>query len=98
MGVGTGVVTVQAGDELFVVGKITDIFGDEWDFCGVFSDKEKAEAVCTTDKHFVAPARLDDLSLVDRPDGSQWPGGYFPKIGNVLDDIPALPTAGSKPE
>lgn len=70
--------TVTDGDTLWVVGKITDIFGNEWDFLGVFSDQKVAESLCETDKHFVAPAKLNDLTFVNKPDFSQWEGGYFP--------------------
>jgi hypothetical protein len=69
---------IKSGDTLWVVGKITDLFGAEWDFGGVFTDQKVAESLCVTDKHFVAPVQLDDVDFINLPDGSQWKGGYFP--------------------
>lgn len=67
---------IDSEQQLWVVGKITDIFGDAWDFIGVFDSEDKARQQCLTSKHFVGSVLLNQ-NFNDLPDGSQWPGGYF---------------------
>lgn len=72
--------------KLWVVGKITNVLSDGWDFIGVFSDEALAMGainnVCAKladddkNKYFVAPAQLDKATVC--ADGSDWEGGYFP--------------------
>ncbi len=72
--------------KLWIVGKITNVLNDGWDFIGVFSDEPLALnaviTVCTNladedrNKYFIAPAKLNEPHKCD--DGSDWEGGYFP--------------------
>ena len=49
--------------------------GLAWEFCGVFDSKEKAEAACVSDMHFIGPAKLNEMIL----DSEDWPGAFYPK-------------------
>jgi hypothetical protein len=72
--------------KLWIVGKITNVLNDGWDFIGVFSDEPLAlsavSCVCTSltdedkSKYFIAPAKLNEPKVC--ADGSDWEGGYFP--------------------
>lgn len=46
-----------------------------WDFQGVFSSQELAEAACKTSYYFVVPVNLDEQLPHDSVD---WPGLYHP--------------------
>lgn len=75
---------IGVGSRFWVVGKVTNVLSDGWDFIGVFSDESLAlgsiDVACKNpdDKgcYFVAPTNLNEPHLC--PDGSDWQGGYFP--------------------
>jgi len=64
---------------LWLVGQYRGGTGDgniAWDFQGVFSSQEEAEAACRSADYFVAPATLG----AQLPDATcPWPGVYYPK-------------------
>ena len=76
----------MSNSKLWIVGKITNVLNDGWDFIGVFSDEPLAlnavSTVCTNladedkGKYFIAPAKLNEPKVC--ADGSDWEGGYFP--------------------
>jgi len=73
-------------NNFWIVGKITNVLNDGWDFIGVFSDEPLAlnavNLVCANladedrSKYFIAPAKLNEPKIC--ADGSDWEGGYFP--------------------
>lgn len=64
--------------KLWVVGKTVETrpFGSCWFFCGVFSSQPAAVACCTDERHFAAPATLDQPLPNETVN---WPGLYYPK-------------------
>lgn len=76
----------MSNTKLWVVGKITNVLNDGWDFIGVFSDETLAlNAIGTVsskladsnkDDYFIAPSNLDQPHIC--ADSSDWKGGYFP--------------------
>lgn len=71
-------------NEIFVVGQLFEEEGKQWEFQGVFSTKELAEAACRDWTYFVGSAVLDQ----ELPHGTteEWPGAYFP-ISRLYDDL-----------
>ncbi|AOW76004.1 hypothetical protein A3Q34_03505 [Colwellia sp. PAMC 20917] len=78
---------VGVNDKLWIVGKVTNVLSDSWDFIGVFSNESLALDsidVCLVGmgthedrgRYFIAPASLDKAIVC--ADGSDWDGGYFP--------------------
>jgi hypothetical protein len=59
---------------LWIVGENTR---EDWEFVGVFSSQEKAEAACTNPNCWIGPAVLDEDSG-DSSKSVDWPGVYFP--------------------
>ena len=60
-------------ESLWIVGREFDY--NAWEFCGVFSTKQKALDACATREHFIGPATLDERL----PDMRiTWPGAYYP--------------------
>lgn len=72
--------TLTEGDTVWAHGVITDIISGNWSLMGIYSDEKVAASKCKGDRDFVAPAKLDDTSLADKPDLSDWEGGYFPTL------------------
>lgn len=64
--------------KLWVVGKTVDRHWS-WEILGVFSSKEKAVAACSTARHFVGPAEIDN----PMPDGKPWPGVWHPLAAKI---------------
>lgn len=63
---------------LYVVGKGLAQGTDEWEFVGVFSTRQLAEAACRNRMYFVGPAELDtDYNDYD-PTHIEWPDSYIP--------------------
>tara|TARA_R110001583_G_scaffold170237_1_gene323636 strand:+ start:6633 stop:6869 length:237 start_codon:yes stop_codon:yes gene_type:complete len=72
--------------KLWIVGKITNVLNDGWDFIGVFSDESLAlsaiNKVCfelsdkEKNKYFIAPAQLDEAFIC--ANGTEWKNGHFP--------------------
>ncbi len=46
-----------------------------WEFCGVFNSESTAVAECVTDRHFVAPIKLNERPPLE---SEPWPGCYYP--------------------
>lgn len=61
--------------KLWVVGKTINATGTEWEFCGVFDSKVKAEDICKTEDHFVGPV---DLNFAVPDPTVAWPKAYYP--------------------
>lgn len=59
---------------LWIVGKAIAPSG--WEFCGVFSSKEKADAACISKAYFIGPATLNE-AISDVTE--EWVGSYFPR-------------------
>ena len=73
----------KAPNRVFIVGKVfpdppgTPPEGPRvWEFMGVFISEDLAVAACTTPRHFVGPALLNER-IRDEP--IPWPGGWYPK-------------------
>jgi len=76
----------MSNTKLWIVGKITNVLNDGWDFIGVFSDEALALNAINNvysnfvddekGKYFIAPAKLNEPHVC--ADGSDWKGGYFP--------------------
>lgn len=49
--------------------------GDTLEFCGIFSDEEKARQAATSRQHIIGPAVIDRV-LPDAP--VEWVGAYYP--------------------
>ena len=62
---------------LWVVGKVFNKAGTKWEFCGVFDDKEKAEAACHGNNYFIGPIALNQELPLETID---WPGAWYPKV------------------
>lgn len=65
-------------DKLWIVGKISQDGGD-WEFCGVFNEKELALKFCSSENHFLGRAILNEI-LPDEP--QLWYDSYYPKLLN----------------
>jgi|WetSurSiteA1Bulk_404760.scaffolds.fasta_scaffold00522_14 hypothetical protein len=70
--------------ELFVVGKINRENYLEWEFMGVFDEREKAEEHCLDDRYFVGPCKLNEFTGEKKQD---WPQSYYPKRGKTWDSL-----------
>ena len=57
----------------------------DYEFMGVFSSKEKAEAVCADWTYVVAPANLDEEWPLE---SIEWPGAYWPHPRHDGDHFP----------
>ena len=68
--------------QLFVVGKVNRENYLEWEFIGIFDEREKAEKECFDDRYFVGPCKLNESSDIEKQD---WPGGYYPQGGETWD-------------
>jgi hypothetical protein len=80
----------MSNNKLWIVGKITNVLNDGWDFIGVFKNEELAKKAILSafdyankefhnddkNSYFIAPASLNEIFLC--PNGSDWQGGYFP--------------------
>jgi hypothetical protein len=71
---------LNEGDTVWTHGVITDIISGDWRLMGIYSDEKVAASKCKSDRDFIAPAKLNDMSLADKPDMSYWDGGYFPTL------------------
>ena len=71
--------------QLFVVGRLLDDVAEtqRWEFCGVFTLREHAEAHCSTDSHFVGPVPLDRY-IGD--DTTPWPDAYYPTFRDLVTE------------
>lgn len=67
---------MKINDEIFIVGKYIKKTKDGavWEFEGVFSSKDKAEAACVDRNYFVGPCLFNRI-----PSDCEWPGCYYPK-------------------
>jgi len=64
--------------KVWIVGQL----GMPWEFQGVFSTKEKAEAACKTPFHFIGPAEMD----VELPEQkSFWPDAEYPRVKSLWE-------------
>jgi hypothetical protein len=59
----------------YIVGRFKN-FPDQWEFQGVFDDKQKAVEACRDCTYFIGPVRLNE-KLPDEM--KEWPGAYYPK-------------------
>ena len=66
---------------LYVVGKVNHWKPREWEFCGVFQSRKKAEEMCKTVDYFIGTVKLDEL-ITD--DVKNRPNAYYPKKGEML--------------
>jgi|SaaInl8_200m_RNA_FD_contig_21_1026747_length_281_multi_3_in_0_out_0_1 hypothetical protein len=63
--------------QLWIVGKVSNSENyKEWEFQGIFEDKQKAINTCETELYFIAPAQLNK-TIPQKP--QPWPGAYYPK-------------------
>ncbi len=61
--------------ELWIVGKNLSYDNLEWEFQGVFSSRQLAEAACRTEFYFTGPALLNE----ELPDTTvEWSGVFRP--------------------
>lgn len=62
---------------LFIVGHFPPDEDEKWEFVGVFNTKSEAESHCITNRHFIGPAELNEVTT--HTVGTVWPDCYYPK-------------------
>lgn len=67
----------REAQRLYVVGEVKRSLSGEWawELIGVYDDRRKAEAACTSTQHFVGPVSLNERAPSETTD---WPGAYYP--------------------
>ncbi len=62
---------------LYVVGEVKSNLSGKWayELVGVYDERRKAEAACTSTQHFVGPVSLNQGAPSETTD---WPGAYYP--------------------
>ena len=59
----------------WIVGKLTNVGTNSWEFQGAFSTEALAVAACRNAQYFIAPATVDaEISDTSSP----WVGGRYP--------------------
>ncbi len=67
----------RQAQRLYVVGETKSSLDSRWawELVGVYDDRRKAEAACTSTQHFVGPVSLNVSAPSETTD---WPGAYYP--------------------
>jgi hypothetical protein len=70
--------------KVWVVNRNVGRNGLDWEFCGVFSTKDKALEACLNDDYWIGPAYLDEFD--DTEETINWVGAWYP----YLEEDPEL--------